>query len=127
MRSSKQHPLSGTVHVDEFYAGEYEEGKSGRSHDSKKRLVVVALEILEQGGVGRAYARVIDHASDKEFKPFFTDHISNDAHVITDIWKGYLPLKKEYPYLKQLPSDKGANFPELHTEKRNGIIRFGAT
>ena len=119
MRSSKQHPLSGTVHVDEFYVGEYEEGKSGRSRDSKKRLVVVALEILKKGGVGRAYARIIDHASGKEFKPFFDDHISNDAHVVTDIWKGYLPLKKKYPHLEQIPSNKGANFPELHIHIMN--------
>jgi len=47
-------------------------------------LVVVALEILEQGGVGRAYAQVIDHASGEEFKPFFNDYISTEAHVVTD-------------------------------------------
>jgi len=119
MRSSKQHPLSGTVQVDEFYIGEYEEGKVGRSLDSKKRLVVVALEILKQGGVGRAYAQIIDNASGEEFKPFFNDYISKDAHVVTDIWKGYLPLEKEYPNLEQLPSEKGANFPELHVHIMN--------
>jgi len=119
MRSSKQHPLSGTVQVDEFYIGEYEEGKVGRSLDSKKRLVVVALEILNQGGVGRAYAQIIDNASGEEFKPFFNDYISKDAYVVTDIWKGYLPLEKEYPNLEQLPSEKGANFPELHVHIMN--------
>ena len=41
--------------------------KSGRGLDSKKRLVVVALEILEKGGVGRAYDRVVGQASSKEF------------------------------------------------------------
>ena len=119
MRSSKQYPLSGTVHVDEFYAGEYEEGKSGRNHESKKRLIVVALEILDKGGVGRAYAQVINDASAKEFKPFFDDYISTGAHVITDTWKGYLPLKKKYPYLKQVPSGKGANLPEIHIHIMN--------
>ena len=119
MRSSKQHPLTGIVHVDEFFVGEYEEGQIGRSSESKKRLVVVALEVLEKGGVGRAYANVIDHASGKEFKPFFNDYISREAHIITDEWKGYLPLKKEYPYLEQKPSDKGNNFPELHIHIMN--------
>jgi hypothetical protein len=119
MRSSGQYQLMGVVHVDDFYVGEYEEGKSGRSLESKKRLVVVALEILEKGGVGRAYARVIEQASGKEFKPFFADHISTDAHVVTDIWKGYLPLKKKYPHLEQKPSKKGANFPELHIHIMN--------
>ena len=119
MRSSKQYPLSGTVHVDEFYIGEYEEGKSGRSLDSKRRLVVSALEIFEKEGVGRAYAQVIKHASAAEFKPFFNGYISKEAHVITDIWKGYLPLKKTYPYLEQKPSAKGGNFPELHIHIMN--------
>jgi hypothetical protein len=120
MQSSKQHLLTGTVHVDEFFIGEYEEGEPGRSSDSKKRLVVIALEILDNNkGVGRAYAQVIDHASGAEFKPFFNAYISPDAHVVTDEWKGYLPLKKEYPLLEQLPSDKGGNLKELHIHIMN--------
>lgn len=119
MRSSKRFPLTGIVHVDEFSVGEYEEGKIGRSSESKKRLVVVALEILEKGGVGRAYAKVIEHASGKEFKPFFKDYISCQAHVVTDEWKGYLPLMKDYPRLEQKPSKKGGNFPELHIHIMN--------
>ena len=85
------------------------------------RIIVqeVALEILEQGGVGRAYAKVIEQASGKEFKPFFNDYISTEAHIVTDVWKGYLPLKKKYPYLEQIPSNKGANFPELHIHIMN--------
>ena len=69
--------------------------KKGRSSDSKKKLVVVALEILGEDGVGRAYAKVINSASAKEFKPFFNAHISQEAKIITDVWRGYLPLKKE--------------------------------
>ena len=49
MRGSKRYPLSGTVHVYEFYAGEYEEGESGRNHENKKRLIVAAPEILDNG------------------------------------------------------------------------------
>jgi hypothetical protein len=120
MRSSLQHPLSGTIHVDEFYVGEYEEGKIGRSLDSKKRLIIVALEVLPGNtGVGRAYAKVIKQASGDEFKPFFKDYISQDAHVVTDEWKGYLPLKKDYQNLEQKPSEKGRNFPELHIHIMN--------
>ena len=120
MRSSLQHPLSGTIHVDEFYVGEYEEGKTGRSLDSKKRLVVVALEVLPgNAGAGRAYAKVIKQASSDEFKPFFKDYISQDAHIATDEWKGYLPLKKDYQNLEQKPSDKGRSFPELHIHIMN--------
>lgn len=120
MTSSRKSPLSGKVQVDEFLIGEYEEGKIGRSSESKKKLVIVALEILEdKGGVGRAYAQVIDHASSKEFRPFFETYISKDAHVITDVWKGYLPLKKDYPNMEQVPSDKGKGMQQLHIHIMN--------
>ena len=120
MASSQTHKLSGTVHIDEFLIGEYEEGKVGRSGDSKKKLVIVALEILEEkGGVGRAYAQVIERASSKEFRPFFEAYISRDAHIVTDVWKGYLPLKKDYPNLEQIPSKKGKNFKQLHIHIMN--------
>jgi transposase-like protein len=120
MASSKQHKLGGLVHVDEFLIGEYEEGKKGRSSDSKKKLVVVALEILEKkNGVGRAYAQVIDSASSKEFRPFFETYISKDAHILTDVWKGYLPLRKDYLNLEQIPSKKGKNFKQLHIHIMN--------
>jgi len=118
MGSSKLYKLSGEVHVDEFYIGEYEENKVGRSSESKKKLVIVALEVVEKG-VGRAYAKVIENASAKEFRPFFEDYISKEASIITDKWKGYLPLINDYPLLIQKPSKKGANFKELHIHIMN--------
>jgi len=82
-------------------------------------LAVIALEILREEGVGRAYAQVISNASAKEFEPFFEAHISKDAEVVTDAWKGYLPLRKEYLLLKQMPSNKRANFKQLHIHIMN--------
>lgn len=120
MASSRKNKLGGKVQVDEFLIGEYEEGKVGRSGDSKKKLVIVALEILEgKGGVGRAYAQVIDNASSKEFRPFFETYINKETHVITDAWKGYLPLKKDYTNLVQIPSDKGKGMQQLHIHIMN--------
>ena len=117
MKSSKQYKLTGEVFVDEFLIGEKEENTKGRSH-GKKRLVVVALEKVK-GGVGRAYAKVIEAASSKEFKPFFRDYISTDSKITTDEWNGYKPLKKEYPNLTQIPSSDGNNFPEVHIHIMN--------
>lgn len=123
MQSSKQNILTGEIQVDEFFIGGSEEQKRGRSK-GKKRLVVVALEKVN-GGVGRAYAQIIEHASAKEFESFFNDYISKDANVLTDEWTGYSPLKKQYPNLKQIPSNNGANFPDLHIHIMNlkGWIR----
>lgn len=117
MVSSKLYPLEGEVHVDEFFVGGPEEDKPGRSKGEKK-LVVLALEKIE-GGVGRAYAQIIEHSSGKEFKPFFNSYIKKDAKVITDVWNGYLPLKNDYPNLKQIPSKEGKNFSDLHIHIMN--------
>lgn len=117
MQSSKQNPLTGEVHVDEFYIGQPEEQKRGRSK-GEKRLVIVAQEKV-QDGVGRAYAQVIESASSEDLKPFFNNYINVDTVVITDEWRGYLPLKKEYQHLKQIPSNQGKNFPDMHIHIMN--------
>jgi hypothetical protein len=117
MKSSKQHPLTGEVHIDEFFIGAPEDQKRGRSKGNK-RLVIVALEKVNDG-VGRAYAQIIQSASAEEFTPFFASYISKKAKVITDEWLGYLPLKKEYRKLKQIPSNDGKNFPDLHIHIMN--------
>ena len=38
MKSSENHPMKGTVHIDEFVVGGKEKGKVGRNYDSKKKL-----------------------------------------------------------------------------------------
>lgn len=117
MRSSLKSPLTGMVHVDEFVIGGPEEGKKGRSKGMKK-LIVLAIEILEDG-VGRAYAEVIENSSAKELRGFLIKYVSRDAEITTDKWRGYLPLKKEFLKLKQVASEDGKNFKELHIHIMN--------
>lgn len=117
MKSSMQNPLAGLVHVDEFFVGGPEEQKRGRSLGSKK-LVVVALEVTKDG-VGRAYAEIIEHASSKELGAFLNRYVSKEAKVITDEWKGYTPLKDQYPKLEQIASDDGKNFKDIHIHIMN--------
>ena len=72
--SSLTNPLHGTVHVDEFFVGGSDEQKRGR-YKGNKKLVVLALEIIESG-VGRAYAEVIEYASSKELGAFLDKYVS---------------------------------------------------
>ena len=54
--------------------GGAEEQKRGRSKGAKK-LIVVALEILNSG-VGRAYAEIIENASAKELGNFLNPNFA---------------------------------------------------
>ena len=117
MKSSLQSPLTGLVHTDEFVIGGPEEGKKGRSKGAKK-LIALAIEIVEDG-VGRAYAEVIENSSAKELGSFLRKYVSQDAELISDKWKGYTPLINELTKLKQVASNEGKNFKELHIHIMN--------
>jgi len=68
MKSSENHPMDGTVHIDKFVVGEREKGKVGRSYNSKKKKVVTALELTNKGETKRMYALKIDNFSSKELE-----------------------------------------------------------
>lgn len=83
-----------------------------------KKLIVLAVEIVEDG-VGRAYADVIEHSSAIELGGFLMKYVSREAEVVSDKWKGYTPLTKEFKNLKQVASEDGKNFKELHIHIMN--------
>ncbi|HET6244523.1 MAG: IS1595 family transposase [Bacteroidetes bacterium] len=114
MKSSKNYPMNGDVHVDEFVVGGQENGKQGRSYDSKKKKSICAVELTKEGKVKRFYALKIEDFSAKSLQGIFEKHISKQAKITTDEWKEYRPIGKDYP-ITQIPSEKGANFKALHT------------
>lgn len=116
MASSCKNQLGGNIQVDGFLIDQYEEGKTGRSGYRKKKLVIVALELLEaKAGARCAYAQVIDRASSKEFRPFFEDYSAKMPTLLLMYGKkGCMPLKKDYSNLEQIPSDKGKGMQQLH-------------
>lgn len=113
MESSKKYPLEDLVHVDEFTVGGKEEGKQGRSYDSKKKKAVIAVELTNKHQVKRVYIKSIDDYSCKSLTPIFEEHIDTSAKVFTDKWRGYEPLKQTYN-ITQIKSDNGKNFKKLH-------------
>lgn len=114
MKSSENHPMDGNVEVDEFVVGGKEKGKLGRSYNAKKKKAVCAVEYTGEGKVKRMYAMKIDNYSAKELKLLFKKHISKNADIVTDKWKGYRPLRDEYK-IEQIDSNGGMNFQKLHT------------
>jgi transposase-like protein len=114
MKSSGNHPMQGEVHVDEFVVGGQEAGHTGRSYGGKKKKIVCAVELTEAGKVSRFYALKIMDFSAKSLRSIFENHIDKAAQVITDEWKGYRPIRKDYT-IKQVPSELGLNFKAIHT------------
>ena len=114
MKSSEKYPMEGNVQVDEFVLGGKETGKIGRSYDTKKKKTICAVELTDQGKVKRMYAQKIKDFSAESLRPLFKQHISPQASVRTDQWRGYGPLCYDYN-IEQVPSEKGANFKVLHT------------
>lgn len=117
MASSLSYPIKEIVHVDEFWIGESETNKPGRSH-GKKKQVAILLEILD-GGVGRAYAEVIENASAKELGRVLKKYVSKETTIISDKWRGYTPLKKHFKNLEQVESNDGKNFKDIHIHIMN--------
>tara|TARA_B100001059_G_C17686681_1_gene502705 strand:+ start:63 stop:956 length:894 start_codon:yes stop_codon:yes gene_type:complete len=114
MKSSENHPMDGTVHIDEFVVGGREKGKVGRSYNSKKKKVVTALELTDKGKIKRMYALKIDNFSSNELEKIFEKHIDQNATITTDLWRGYRPLFEDYN-ITQIESNNGKNFIALHT------------
>ena len=113
MESSKKYPLSDLVHVDEFTVGGKEDGKQGRSYDSKKKKAVIAVELTNKHQIKRVYIKSIDDYSSNSLTPIFEEHISTSAKVFTDKWRGYEPLKASYD-ITQIQSNNGKSFKKLH-------------
>lgn len=114
MASSGLNPLEERVDVDEMAIGGHDEGSQGRSKADKK-LVSLAVEIREDGKMGRAYGRVINDYSSQELEKIFDKHISEEnAKIRTDQWSGYSPLQSKWN-IEMIKSEKGKKFPELHT------------
>lgn len=114
MESSGNHPMDGTVHVDEFVIGGTEKGKVGRSYNAKKKKAVTAVQLTEEGKVKRMYAMRIEDFSARSLQYIFINNISRSAKVVTDKWKGYRPIAKAYD-ITQIESNHGMNFKALHT------------
>ena len=114
MASSESMPMIGQVFVDEFVFGGKEDLKQGRSNDSKKKKLIVAVETTETGGIKRVYFDRLKDYSCSEIRKIFDKHISKTASIKTDQWTGYKPLQKEFD-ITQIKSNKGSSSKELHT------------
>ena len=65
------------------------------------------------------YAEIIENASAKELGGFLKKYVSKEAKVISDEWRGYIPLKADFKKLEQITSNDGKNFKDIHIHIMN--------
>jgi transposase-like protein len=99
MVRAERERLSGEVEVDETFVGGVEHGgKPGR--DTRKSIVVIAVEVRQPKGFGRVRMRHVPDASAASLLPFVCDAVAPGAVVCTDGWFGYNGLP-EHGYTRQ--------------------------
>lgn len=114
MTSSGKDPMDGNVHVDEFVLGGREKEKVGRSYDSKKKKAITAVQLTDEGKIKRMYAMKINDFSAESLQYIFINHISKQANITTDKWRGYRPIARAFN-ITQIDSNKGLDFKAIHT------------
>jgi transposase-like protein len=118
--------LDGLVHLDEFEIGGKTEGKPGRSH-SGKRKVMIALEIRKgkkrknsrkpKATAGNIRLHQIYDYTQKTFEDFFSGTIQKQAEIETDQFTSYKSLKQNWD-ISQYKST-GKSFPLIHANIMN--------
>ena len=96
MKSSQSNGMKGTVYVDEFTVVEKEENKPGRSYNVKKKKVICAVEVTEDGKIKRFYAQKINDFSSKSLRSIF-ENISINQLMLLPI-NGKLQTNKRIQY-----------------------------
>ena len=90
MVNPEREKLKGIVEVDEAYVGGRDTGSIRASHpDSKKSIVIIAVEILEPKGFGRVRLKRITNASKVCIEPFISDTIEPGSVIRTDGSQAY--------------------------------------
>ena len=77
--------LNGTVLISDFHI-------MGQDNDQSGDAVLVAIEVLDNGEIGKAYGMMLDCLSPELIQGFFNQHISTNAKV-------YLSKERDYEHL----------------------------
>lgn len=96
MKSSENQHANRIVPVDEFVVIRQEQSKPVKSNDSEKQKSVYFVELTEGGEVDRFYNMEIEDYLAKSLRKIFEKHISQEAEIPTDNWKGYNPNANDY-------------------------------
>lgn len=111
MVRSDRTKLSGIVEADDFYIGGEEHDASTGRGTGNKVLVVIAIELIDNGKLGRARIGMVADASKESLIGFIKENVIAGSTVITDGWSSYASLPTE-GYKHEVYVQKKANAEE---------------
>jgi transposase-like protein len=84
--------LTGIVEVDEVYIGGRRRGKKGRGARNKTPV----LALVQRGGIVKS--RPVRRVTAKNLKSFIRGNVDKNTMVMSDDYKSYKWVRKEYPH-----------------------------
>ncbi len=112
--------LTGDIEVDETFiggkeSGEKENGKEKRGRGAVSKILVVVATECNGKQIGRVRFGIIKSATSKNLMKFVEDNIEHKSTIITDGWKGYLPLSKseKFKHITKTIQGSGQNANKL--------------
>lgn len=106
---SREHPLDGTVEMDEFYIGgsppkdadrpRLGRGRKGQPRTTKTPVLAVVqrpAEAEEGATPGEARARVVDDLSESEARRVLDENVNATAHLMSDEWKSFVSIGEAF-------------------------------
>jgi len=110
--------LQGRVEVDEAYVGgASKEGKVGRGSECKA-LVAIAVEVDDDGKMGRIRLKMLKNAGSDQLLPFIEDVVEEGSTVVTDGWVSFSGLDKmgyKHEVISSKDTDPDNLLPHVHT------------
>ena len=91
---SLESPMEGTVEVDETYVGARKPRYKGRSKPGRGTNKQPVVALVQRDGSVRT--RPIKHVDSKTLKGEVRKHVSPKAMIVTDDWKAYRGLDREF-------------------------------
>lgn len=92
---STDYPLKGVVEVDETLIGARAKGDPPGKDPGHKSIVVAAVEVRRQGGLGSLRLQQVPDYSSQSLAGFVVDNVESGSHLNTDGWSGYDVLEHE--------------------------------
>lgn len=89
-------------------------GKILKSYDGKKKKSVTTIQLTKNYKIGRMYALKIKYSFARCLQYIFVNHISREAKVTTDKWRGCRPIAKAFDKT-QIESNMELYFKATHT------------